>query len=214
MSKDIQPDWAETLSGIGQERSVRSLESVFFQGEKQTAIGIVISGTAKAVIYSEDGQETWIEQFGPGEFFGHGAILSGADPELTIIAETQLTFLSIPISKFDLLLADEQSLPAALAKDLAYRLNKMTRRLVDAVTLSSRGRVCAELMRLSKPIGVSPDKSIVRPNPVFKHLALRVSSTRETVSRTVSDLQKKGILSREAGAILIHKPDALRSHVK
>ena len=87
-------------------------------------------------------------------------------------------------------------------------------RLVEAITLSAPGRVCAELVRMSKPVGIDPDKRVIRPSPVFLEVALRVSSTRETVSRTVNALLKDGVLSRETGAMLIHAPDALKSRIK
>lgn len=90
----------------------------------------------------------------------------------------------------------------------------MMNRLVEAVTLSSPGRVCAELLRLSHPVGIEPDKLIIRPTPVFVELAKQIDSTRETVSRTVSQLQKSGVLSREPGALLIHKPGALQARVR
>jgi len=90
----------------------------------------------------------------------------------------------------------------------------MMDRYVEALTMSAKGRVCAELMRLSDPIGISPTKRIVRPNPVFVDLALRINSTRETVSRTVSALQKDGVVSREAGAMLIERPAALKAAMR
>jgi len=34
------------------------------------------------------------------------------------------------------------------------------------------------------------------------------------LSRTVSDLQKNGILAREPGAIIIKKPDVLRKRIR
>ena len=163
MKTNTKPDWVATLRGIGHERSVQSSESVFYQGETLTTIGVVISGKAKAVVHSEDGQETWIGQFGPGDIFGHSAILGQDDLDMTIIAETKLSFLSIPIPKFNTMLANESALSTALSKDLARRLRLMTRRLVEAITLTSPGRVCAELLRLSKPIGIEPEKSVIPP---------------------------------------------------
>jgi len=112
------------------------------------------------------------------------------------------------------ILSENRELTHAINKDLARRLDLMMRRLVEALTLSARGRVCAELIRLSSPIGIEPTQQIIRPNPVFVELALRVSSTRETVSRTISALQKKGIILREPGALVIPNPERLKAAVK
>jgi len=101
------------------------------------------------------------------------------------------------------LLAKENGLSLTLHNDLVIKLDHMTSRLIEAFSLSAKGRVCAELSRLSRVIGILPERLIIRPSPVFVELAERVNSTRETVSRTVSELQKKGILKREAGALIM-----------
>jgi len=62
---------------------------------------------------------------------------------------------------------------------------------------------------MGKPIGRSPDTLIIRPHPIYTNFALRVHSTRETVSRTINSLKKKGIVTRETGALEILKPEHL-----
>jgi DNA-binding MarR family transcriptional regulator len=81
----------------------------------------------------------------------------------------------------------------------------MRRRMVESVLLSATGRVCAELERLAK---LSPDQTI-RPVPVFSELATMVQSTRETVSRTISQLEKRGVLRREDGGLRVVAPHRL-----
>jgi len=209
-----QPNWIDILSSYGAIKSIPHGEPVHFQGEKSKTIGFIISGTAKASIYSKQGQETWVGAFKEGDFFGYAELLTDTPIDFEIMTETDLQVLLIPAQKFTDILSSHDALATSMANDLAMRLKHMTNRLIEAVTLSSPGRVCAELLRLSKPVGVDPSKLIVRPNPVFIDLALRVNSTRETVSRTVNELQRSGILSRESGALLIAKPDTLRAKVK
>ncbi len=202
------------LEGLGQARVVAAGDRLLFQGERAEHIGLVMSGQAKAVAYSEDGVETWLGRFEPGEFFGHIAFLSEMDVRFEVSAETDMTLRLIPVSQINALIESAPEINAVFARDLARRLDQMMTRLVEALTLSAKGRVCAELLRLSNPMGISPDKSVIRPNPIFVDMALRINSTRETVSRTVSALQKQGIISREAGAILIQKPEALKKAIQ
>ena len=207
-------EWVDQIKPLGMTKSYKANDPVHFQGEKAATIGIVLSGKAKASVYSEDGQETWIGKFETGDFLGHAAILTDSPINFEITAETKLDLLQIPTGKFREFLSSDHQLAKAVTLDLAERLNMMTDRLVEAITLSAPGRICAELIRMSKPVGVAPDKLIIRPNPVFVDLALYVNSTRETVSRTVNGLLKEGIVSREAGAILIHNPERLKSQIR
>lgn len=204
----------KTLSQWGRESIVSAGNALVFQGAPASHIGLVISGTAKAVAYSETGEQTWLGRFGPGEFFGHIAFLTDSPVSFEVCAETDMCIRMVPVARVKSLLSDNGDLASVFARDLARRLDMMMTRLVEALTLSAKGRVCAELMRLSQPSGVAPGQWVVRPNPVFVDMALRVNSTRETVSRTVSALQKQGIVSREAGALVIHKPDALKAAIQ
>ena len=206
--------WYESISGQTTTQRYDAGSVIALQGEKAEKIGYILSGRAKAVSFSENGEATWVGYFKANEFFGHTALLSENPPHFEIIAETDVEVLFVTASKMVALLDGHKTLSVDIAKDLARRLDHMTNRMIEAYTLSAKGRICAELSRLSRVIGKAPDTRIIRPNPVFVDLAERVNSTRETVSRTVSDLQKKGILAREPGAIIIKNPDRLRNSIR
>lgn len=203
-----------TLSAVGREQAYSADVPIFFQGEPAKHIAYVLSGTATANAYSRDGEQTWLGQFKAGDFIGHTAFLSDAAMRFDVSAQTDLRLRMISVSQLQGLLDDHADLGQALSRDLAQRLDVMMTRLIEALTLSAKGRVCAELVRLSVPIGIDPGRWVVRPNPVFVDMAMRVNSTRETVSRTVNGLQKRGIISREAGALIINNPDALKSAIQ
>ncbi|MEP3889161.1 MAG: Crp/Fnr family transcriptional regulator [Hellea sp.] len=213
-SGEHDQDWARALRPFGRVRSIAAGDLILFQGEAAEHIGIIISGRASARINTERGDETWVDQFEVDDFFGHISLLTQSPIDFEIKAETEVKALFVPIQKFKELLSSDKSFSAVLARDLAARLNIMMNRLVEAVTLSSPGRVCAELLRLSRPVGIDPGTLIIRPTPVFVELAVHINSTRETVSRTVNKLLKSGILSREPGALLIHKPESLQTRVR
>lgn len=214
MSASNDIPWYETISGQTTSQQYDAGSVIALQGEEAEKIGYILSGRAKAVSFSEEGEATWVGYFEANDFFGHTALLSENPPHFEIIAETNVDVLFVTAAKMSVLLAEHEKLSLDIAKDLARRLDQMTTRMIEAYTLSAKGRICAELSRLSRIIGKAPDTRIIRPNPVFVDLAERVNSTRETVSRTVSDLQKKGILAREPGAIIIKNPDRLRDGIR
>ncbi len=202
--------WYRSISDRTSKKHYAPEEVIALQGEPIEFVGYVLSGKAKAVAYSENGDVTWVGHFGEGEFLGHTSLLTDSPARFEICAETNVEIIRVSVPVMRELLSTEHGLNSTLAKDLAVRLDGMTSRLIEAFTLSTRGRICAELSRLSRIIGIMPENLIIRPSPVFVELAQRVNSTRETVSRTVSGLQKKNIIAREPGAIVILDPDALR----
>lgn len=214
MSTSEKMPWYQSISDRTTTRAYDAESVIALQGQDAQKIGYVLSGRAKAVSFSKNGEATWVGYFQTGDFFGHTALLSDNPPIFEIIAETDVQVLFVTATTMKELLNEQKNLSLEIAKDLASRLDQMTHRLIEAFTLSAKGRICAELARLSRVIGIAPDTRIIRPNPVFVELAERVNSTRETVSRTVSDLQKKGILAREPGAIIINHPDRLRAGIR
>ena len=206
--------WYESISGQTATQRFDAGSVIALQGEDAEKIGFILSGRAKAVSHSEDGKATWVGYFKANDFFGHTALLSENPPHFEVIAETRVEVLFLTAKRMTALLNEHETLSVDIARDLARRLDHMTNRMIEAYTLSAKGRICAELSRLSRVIGKAPDTRIIRPNPVFVDLAERVNSTRETVSRTVSDLQKMGILAREPGAIIVKNPDRLRNNIR
>jgi DNA-binding GntR family transcriptional regulator len=69
--------------------------------------------------------------------------------------------------------------------------------------------VHAELLRQARE---ATDLTI-RPAPILSELAVRVGSTRETVSRAVNALERRGIIRREAGALVVVSPRLLEELV-
>lgn len=210
---DIQ-DWYAAIADRTQTRVFAVGDIIAMQGEAVESVGYILSGRAKAVTYSEDGTATWVGYFESGDFFGHMSLLADTTLSFEISAESDVRAVILSTHVMRDVITQEKELGLQLANDLARRLDMMTRRLIEAFTLSAKGRVCAELARLSNVIGIMPEHRIIRPSPVFVDVALRVNSTRETVSRTVSDLQKKGIIERQAGALVILDPERLKAAIQ
>jgi len=207
-------DWFEGLCAESTPSIYNRGDIFSFQGERQKTIGFVISGAADAVSYSVNGDETWVGEYKQGQFIGLISLLSDDLSNFDIRASSRLTLRVLPCDKILDLMRRDLSLCEAISKDLAQRLNKSAAELININTLSVKGRICSELLSLALPLGIDPDRHIIRPSPVFVKLAQRLNSTRESVSRTVSELQGKGILGREPGALIIEDVDRLRDVIE
>jgi CRP-like cAMP-binding protein len=97
----------------------------------------------------------------------------------------------------------------ALSRMLLKRLRAATGKMVGRVTLSAAGRVHAALLELAK----GTDGHVIRNPPTISALAEQVQSTRETVSRTVNALERRGLIRREPGALVIVAPHRLEAMI-
>lgn len=206
--------WGNLFAQHAVQKNYTAGQTLDFQGQKSEYFSLVISGRIEAIVFSENGDEIWIDEYKAGDFIGHLSFLENTPSQFELVAASQASVYRLPRGKIRELMDDNIDLRDNILADLVQRLDVLTRGLTEAYALSAKGRICAELLRLSREIGIDPNKRIIRPNPVYVDFARRVNSTRETVSRTVSDLQKMGILSRQPGALIVEHPDKLATAFK
>lgn len=168
---------------------------------------VLIRGAAQEVAYGRDGSLIVLLPIAPGDFYGD---LVGSDAGHGQVEATSdgvgAHFSSGAVVR---LMESYSCVGVAITRHLSGRLAVMRRRMVQAAMLSATGRIAAELLRRAD---ASNDHTI-RPTPVFSDFAITVQSTRETVSRTVSQLEKRGVIRRIDGGLQIVAPHRLEEMV-
>lgn len=211
---EVQNNRESLIRSYGTIQTLSPSDRLFLMDDPASEISFILDGQISAHVFSETGQQTWVSQYLPGDFIGYIDYFIENTRTSEAVADTFVQIVVLKPQMFETLLSQNPDLQTLIQRDMAQRLNDMTLRLVEAVTLSAPGRVCAELKRMAKPIGRDPDSQIIRPNPVFVEVARRISSTRETVSRTVSRLCSLDVLSRTSGAIIIKDMERLERHIR
>jgi CRP/FNR family cyclic AMP-dependent transcriptional regulator len=203
------PDVAQSIARRARERHYLPRAQILTQGERAEATFLLVSGRARALLYSFAGQVVLLHEFAPGDFFG--AVASGEpEPETAdIVAIEELRALAFLAADFVRLIEAHGCVGLVVSRMLLRQLRATTERMAARTTLSATGRVHAELLRLAR----EGDGRTLRPAPVFTELAVRVNSTRETVSRTISALERRGILRRDGDALVIVAPARLEEMV-
>jgi len=195
-------------------RKLNCGEVLLYQGEPANYVSVIASGVIFAQTFTKDGNSIWLEEFGADQFIGIESVFTGTPLSYELIAKSDVTIIRIKRMDFLSLIKSHDGGLELILKEMSSRLLRNTERLIEANSLSARGRICAELKRHSNPIGIEPGKHIIRPTPVFSEFALRAGSTRESVSRTVSDLAKAGVIVRETGALVISNMKALEARIR
>ncbi|WP_296680649.1 Crp/Fnr family transcriptional regulator [Novosphingobium sp.] len=169
---------------------------------------LIMAGSAQEVAYGQDGSVLQLMILGQGDLYGSlmGADESGAAQTEAVSEGRGAHFTTASLVR---LMDSYSAVARAINRQLASRLEALRRRMVESTLLSVSGRISAELLRRS---AFSPDRTI-RPMPVMSELALSVRSTRETVSRTISQLEKRGLVRRVEGGLQVVAPHRLQEIV-
>jgi CRP/FNR family transcriptional regulator, cyclic AMP receptor protein len=179
------------------------------QGDRAATAFLLVTGRAQARNYGVEGQEVLLREFFPGDFFG-ALVEVEADPELAdvVAAEPVRALVFLPVD-FLALMDMHACVGAALSRVLMKQLKEASARMVGRTTISSVGRVKAELLRLAR----QADGRTIRPVPVNATLAVHALCTRETVSRTISALTRRGVVRREPDALVILSAQRLEDEI-
>lgn len=199
------PDLAGQILLRGRIREYEIRAAIVRRGDRVSTLYVVIVGRAHALVYSMDGQPILLHEYRSGDLFGAIGQSQAADHEADVIAIERVSAFLLDGGVLAVLAERHGCIGLALVQLMVDRLQQTAARMYEHAALSAVGRVHAELLRQAQQ---SADLAI-RPSPVLADLALRVSTTRETASRAVNALERRGIIRRDADALVVVAPHRL-----
>jgi CRP/FNR family cyclic AMP-dependent transcriptional regulator len=165
----------------------------------------VVRGRARVVDYSSSGnREVIFDELADGTYFGELAAIDGEPRSANIVAADETVTASLPADDFINLMFEHREVGLALLRRLSEMVRNSTVRIMDLSTLGAHNRIYAEMLRLARTGGHSrPNTAVIQPVPVHSDIAARVSTTRETVARVLSELTHRNLLRREGDSLVI-----------
>ena len=200
---------SEQILRHGRFRDYPAKAFLLRQGDRSSITFLIVAGRAHALLYSVDGQAVLLHEFGPGDLFGAMGGLDAAPEEADVVAVEAVRSFLLEAGILVSLAERHACIGLALTRLLHKRLRLTAARMYERAALSAGGRVCSELLRLAR----EGEGHAIRPAPVIADLALRVGTTRETASRTVNALERRGILRRDGDALTVVAPGRLEAEI-
>jgi CRP/FNR family transcriptional regulator, cyclic AMP receptor protein len=195
---------------------------LFVEGQTPRGIFILCSGKVKLSTTSKEGKVLILKQAEAGEVLGLSATISGMNYEMTAETATpcQLNFIN-RTSLMNLLQCEsEVGVHAAqwLSRDFQAAYQDI-RNLVLA--RSSAGKLAKLLLSCApteaprsevRPAVARPaEECRLRSTMTHEEMAQRIGSSRETVTRLLSDLKKKRLIRLEGATLVIRDRPALEA---
>jgi len=194
---------------LGERTSMRNChknEIIYMPSDKSNTLYFLKKGKVKVSSISEDGREMIHTILGEGEIFGELAITD--QQERGHVAETTEDALicSIGINEFEEFLQHNPSLNLSITKIIGFRLRKIQSRLETMWFKSAPDRIRYFIKDLSDEHGKSVgDEKVVSLNLTHQEIASLTATTRQTVTSTLNDLEKQGIIHYDRKRILIRR---------
>jgi len=200
---------AELDSIIRRQRSLKREEHLFHGGQRFRSVCVVQSGTVKTYQLSSEGDEIVTGFHLPGELIGLDAIAREKHPEFAVALEDS-RYCEIPYRDFHKILAESASLNMLMLKLLSADMAETRELLIVIGRMDARARVAMFLLNLSRRLARRGEDGMrFRLSMDRRDIANYLSLTIETVSRTLSWMQKQDMLSVRGKQVQLLDADAL-----
>jgi CRP/FNR family cyclic AMP-dependent transcriptional regulator len=180
-------------------------EQIIDRETQTNDVYFVVAGRARVIDYDESGRrEVIFDEIGPGGYFGELAAIDGEPRSANIVAAGETVTALLSGEAFIETLFQHREVGLAFMRRMSEMIRQSTTRIMDLSTLGAHNRIYAEMLRQARTGGGRPpNTAIINPVPVHSEIAARVSTTRETVARVLSELTHKGLLQREHDSLII-----------
>jgi CRP-like cAMP-binding protein len=199
-----------TLEDLAARMTVKRVQRegwVITQEDAGEALFVVLSGRVKVVRFGDSGREVILAILRPGEFFGEMALLDGGPRSADVVALEDTTLGALGRDAFLRHIESRPRTAVRIMKELSGRLRRANETIAGLALEDVGVRLARKLIGMARDGGETDGEGLViRERPTQQDLAHMVGTCRETVSRTLSSLVRKGLIrSRGRSLVITHR---------
>lgn len=166
---------------------------------------VLVSGQVKVMLVAEDGREVILSLIRSGDFFGEASLFKKDSHGASVIAMQDSRLLVLRRDDLYRFLIGMPGVALGLLRSMCARLQEAGETIGGLILLDVTGRVSRFLLQLADEEG--GDR--VSAAPTHQIIAQMVGSSRETVSRTISELSARELISVSKEGIVIRNREAM-----
>jgi CRP-like cAMP-binding protein len=190
----LDPTELERLARTLIEREFKKDEIVFLEGEPCQGLYIVRAGSVKIFKLSPEGREQVLSYTRAGGSFNEVAVFDGGPNPANVSAAEETTLWIVPRAAVIDLIQRNPVVALAIIQNLGMRL----RHLVGLVEDLSLRQVSARLAKLLLETASGQSRPLTQ-----QEMAARLGTVREMISRSLRQMEMRGLVKVERGRIVI-----------
>lgn len=189
------------IESHGSVKSYRKNAIVINQDDETYSLYVILSGSVKVFISSEDGREAVLNYQGAGDYFGDLALIDKQPRVASVITTEPSTFMIISREDFMACLSRRPEIAINLIKPMTERMRMLARNVSSLALLDVYGRVARTLLDQAS----EHDGELATERLTQQEIADMVGASRAMVSRILKDLRAGGYISVDRKRITIHQ---------
>ena len=192
--------------------SYRPRQVIYLPGDRAQGVHFLISGRIKISKVTRDGKELTLAYRSEGDFFGEPCLLEGGPREEMAEAMDASTTIEVSREAVDELLRSDGRAAYKFGRALITRRKDLEARVEQLIFKDVGAKLAELLLSLGQEHGVSDQRGLVVGLKItHQEMANLIGSTRETVSLTLSQFKRKGLIQTEGRRVILSDPEGLRA---
>lgn len=192
--------------------SYRPRQVIYLPGDRAHGVHFLTSGRIKISKVTRDGKELTLAYRSEGDFFGEPCLLDGGPREEMAEAMDASTTVEIPRDALDDVLRNDGGAAYKFARALIMRRKDLETRVEQLIFKDVGAKLAELLLSLGQEHGVSDERGVIVGLKItHQEMANLIGSTRETVSLTLSQFKRKGLIQTEGRRVILADPEGLRA---
>jgi len=213
--KDLSEYELDPIVDLAKHRVYPNGTHIFMQGDPLTNVYFIHDGQVKIYRTDMHGKEQIVNVLRPGEMFPHQGFFRQDDYPAHAEALGDIVLVYIPIHSFETFLITHPEICIKLFRVLGDIIVDLQNRLREQILHNTYEQIIMLLLRLTNTHAEQIDDQQYRFTTQFtnRELANMIGSSRETVSRTLTELKNKKCLMTDANHHMVIFKDKLESEM-
>ncbi|MRR39437.1 Crp/Fnr family transcriptional regulator [bacterium] len=207
----VRPDLLQAILARGLKRSMEEGGYFFLQGDEATHAYVLVAGLVKMLQVTPNGQQITLRMMTPGQTFGGIALLNPTDgyPAAALAMEDSVALAWDTATLRDFSRQDPSIALNTMQLMHGY-INELQQRQGALVSERVEQRIARSLLKLAAQTGEKTDAGILIAIPLTRQdIAEMSGTTLFTVSRTLTEWERQGLLEIGRERVLIRDPHGL-----
>ena len=210
--QDLTHDTLARLTESVQLLDLRRRHVIYLPGDPGRAVYFLSAGRVKISKVTRDGKELTLDYRSPGEIFGEICLIDGGPREEMAEAMDTALVAEVDRNLFERLIQREGLVGYRLCKILAQRRREIENKLENLVFKDVNSKLAELLLRLAVEYGIDDSRgTLVALKITHQEMANLIGSTRETVSLTLSQFKRSGLIQTEGRKVILADREGLRA---
>ncbi len=211
----LNPGAFREVLGKAEEKLFSRDEFVFHEGHKASLIHVLVAGQVKIIQITEEGHQIVPRTITAGQMFGGISVMSDVTYPVTAQAMTECRCLTWDGASMKALMLRYPLLTLNALRYVQGQLRQVQERYRELATERVEQRVARALLRLVRQAGRRTDGGFLIDIPLTREdLAEMTGTTLYTVSRVLTDFEKRGLISSQRQSVCVLTHDGMAAVAK